>query len=259
MKISIITVCFNSEKTIRETIESVLSQQTNNTNEIEYIIIDGGSNDSTLSIINEYRDKIAQLISEPDKGIYDAMNKGIRLSTGDIVGILNSDDLFNHQNVLACVSDTFKNNIDIDAVYGDLFYFNTENPTKSVRFWKSKAYYPSFFDDGFVIPHPTLFVSKQVYEKVGLYYSGFKISSDYEWMLRAFKVNKYHPFYINEVLVKMRMGGESTKNWRNILLGNKEIYQSWQMNHINVPLFFYLKRLVFKLKQVIINEPSDNR
>jgi glycosyltransferase len=259
MKISIITVCFNSEKTIRETIESVLSQRTNGINEIEYIIIDGGSKDNTLSIINDYRDKIAQIISESDKGIYDAMNKGIRLSTGDIVGILNSDDLFKGENVLTRVSNTFDHDPNIDAVYGDLFYFNTENPSKSIRFWKSKAYSPSFFDNGFVIPHPTLFVRKQVYNKVGLYYSDFKISSDYEWMLRAFKVNKYRPYYINEVLVKMRMGGESTKNWRNILLGNKEIYQSWQMNNLNVPLFFYLKRIIFKLKQIIINESSHNR
>lgn len=247
MKISIITVCFNSESTILSTIQSVINQNYSN---IEYIIIDGGSKDNTLNIINEFRDNISHFISEPDKGIYDAMNKGVSLATGEVIGILNSDDLFYDNNIISSIMDNFRNNEQIDAVYGNMMYFNSENPDKSVRFWKTVPFYHNFFEDGFIMPHPALFLKKKVYEKIGTYYPNFKISSDYELMLRAFRIYNFQPQYLNKTLVKMRVGGESTKSIKNILIGNIEIYKSWEMNNLSMPIFFYFKRFLFKINQL---------
>ena len=255
MKVSIITVCYNSENTIRDTLQSVFNQDYN---DIEYIIIDGLSKDNTIKIIDEQREKISYVTSEPDKGIYDAMNKGVNLATGEIIGILNSDDLFYDEGIISSVANTFYRNADVDAVYGNLIYFETENPQKSVRYWKSIPFYKDFFDDGYIIPHPTLFVRKSVYDTLGAYYPYFKLSSDYEFMIRAFKVNNFVPFYIDKIIVKMRMGGASTKNWQNIILGNAEIYRAWKMNNLSVPFFFYLKRFIFKFKQLIYSEPINN-
>lgn len=255
MKISIITVCYNSESTIRDTLQSVINQDYA---DIEYIIIDGLSQDNTLKIIHEYREKITHFVSESDKGIYDAMNKGLLLATGDIIGILNSDDLFYDKEIISSIINIFQENPNIDAVYGNLIYFETENPLKSVRYWKCLPFYEDFFDDGYIIPHPTLFLRKRVYDKVGNYYPYFKLSSDYEFMIRAFKVNEFTPFYLDKVLVKMRMGGESTKSWKNIVKGNVEIYKAWAMNNLSIPSFFYVKRFIFKFKQLVYSEPFDN-
>jgi len=255
MKVSIITVCYNSESTIRDTLQSVFNQDYN---DIEYIIIDGLSKDNTIKIIYEQSEKITHIVSEPDKGIYDAMNKGINLSTGEIIGILNSDDLFYNKEIVSSIANIFHKNNTIDAVYGNLIYFETENPQKSVRYWKSVAFYKDFFDDGYVIPHPTLFLRKSVYDRLGSYYPYFKISSDYEFMIRAFKANNFVPFYLDKVIVKMRMGGASTKNWENIILGNVEIYKAWKMNNLSVPFFFYLNRFIFKFKQLLYSEPINN-
>jgi glycosyltransferase involved in cell wall biosynthesis len=247
MKITIITVTYNSAKTLKETLESVKNQTHQN---IEHIIIDGNSSDNTLDIISQFPN-ISQIISEPDKGIYDAMRKGVALATGDIIGILNSDDLFENDDILRKISETFQKEKSIDAVYGNLTYFKNNNPEKITRFWKSIAYYETFFEDGYIMPHPTLFLKKSVYDQIGSYYPAFKISSDYELMLRAFKLNNYIPYYLNETLVKMRMGGDSTRNiWSNVV-GNKEIYQAWKMNGLKIPFLFYPKRILFKIKQLI--------
>lgn len=247
MKISIITVCFNSESTIVSTIQSVINQNYNN---IEYIIIDGASKDDTLNVINKFRTHISHFISESDKGIYDAMNKGISLATGEVIGILNSDDLFYDNTIISSIMDTFKNNESTDAVYGNIMYFNSGNADKIVRFWKTVPFYEGFFEDGFIMPHPALFIKKNVYEKIGTYYPYFKISSDYELMLRAFRIHHFQPQYLNKIFVKMRMGGESTKSIKNVLVGNIEIYKSWKMNNLSMPLFFYFKRFLFKINQL---------
>lgn len=247
MKITIITVTYNSANTLKETLESVKNQTYKN---IEHIIIDGNSSDNTLKIIAQFSN-ISQVISEPDKGIYDAMRKGVALATGTVIGILNSDDLFENDNTIQEIVDTFQREKSIDAVYGNLSYFKTESPNKIIRFWKSNTYYSTFFEDGFVMPHPTLFLKKLVYDKIGSYYPEFKISSDYELMLRAFKINNFKPFYLDQTIVKMRMGGDSTRNiWSNVI-GNKEIYQAWKMNGLKMPLLFYPKRILYKLKQII--------
>jgi glycosyltransferase involved in cell wall biosynthesis len=246
-KVSIITVCFNSEKTIEDSIKSVISQDYPLT---EYIIIDGKSNDSTLEILTRYQSKIAKQISEPDKGIYDAMTKGVKLASGDVIGILNSDDVFASDTILSEVASIFANDPTIDAVYGNIIYFKTDAPDKPVRTWVTKPYYEKFFDDGEVPPHPSLFVKKSVYDAIGAYIPDFKISSDYEFMFRAFKVHHYKPYHLNKFVVNMRVGGESTKSIKNVLIGNREVRIAWEMNGIKPPLKFWVLRIGKKILQL---------
>jgi glycosyltransferase involved in cell wall biosynthesis len=246
-KISIITVSFNSGETIEETIKSVISQDYPN---IEYILIDGGSTDDTIVKADEYSRHIAVRISEPDKGIYDAMNKGVRLATGDIIGIINSDDVFASNTIVSEIADVFISNPAIDAVYGNITYFKTDAPGKTVRTWVTKPYYDKFFDDGEVPPHPSLFVKSIVYDAVGAYYPNFKISSDYEFMFRAFKVNHYKPYHLNKFVVKMRVGGESTRSIKNVLIGNREVRAAWKMNGMQPNMRFWLLRITKKMLQL---------
>ncbi len=247
-KISMITVCFNSERTIEDTIKSVISQDYPL---IEYIIVDGSSTDGTGKVIEKYNTYISNHISEPDKGIYDAMNKGITMATGDIIGILNSDDIFASNTILSDVINVFVSNPEIDAVYGNITYFKDRSPEKVVRTWNTKPYYPKFFDHGEVPPHPSLFIKKRVYNSIGRYFSDFKITSDYEFMLRAFKIHGYKPYYLNKFIVNMRMGGESTKNFKNIIIGNREIIRAWKMNNLKPPVYFWFLRFTKKVLQYL--------
>ena len=244
-KITIITVCYNSGATIEETITSVISQDYPN---IEYIIVDGLSTDNTMSIVNKYLDKITRIISEKDKGLYDAMNKGIQMATGDVIGILNSDDIFYTDSIISDVAAVFEADPEVAAVYGNISYFNGER--QGVRTWVTKPYYDRFFDDGEVPPHPSLFVKKSVYDTIGSYFPDFKISSDYEFMFRAFKINGYKSYHLNKFIVNMRLGGESTKNFKNILIGNKEVRKAWEMNNRKPNLRFWILRVAKKLIQL---------
>jgi glycosyltransferase involved in cell wall biosynthesis len=237
MKISIITVVFNNDKTIEDA--------------IEYIIIDGASKDKTISVINRYKDRIAKFISESDKGLYDAMNKGIAQATGDIIGILNSDDLYQDQNVLTDVMDEFKKHPDIDMLYGDLVYVKEEDTNTIVRNWKSKDYYPAFFEDGNVPPHPSLFIKNKVYKDVGLFNLNYKLAADYEFMLRAFKLYNYKPLHINRLMVRMRLGGATNKSAVNIINGNREIMRAWKDNGLKVPILLMSKRFFKRIVQFI--------
>lgn len=245
MKISIITITYNSSNTIQFTLDSVRQQTYTN---IEHIIIDGASSDNTLEIVKMFP-HVAKIVSEKDKGVYDAMNKGIRHSTGDIIGILNSDDLYQDANVIQAVMSYFED-ITVDVVYANLSYFKTETPNKIERVWVSKPYYEDFFEDGEAPPHPTLFVRKKVYDTIGCYYPDFKIASDYEFMLRVLKQNKYKALHIDQTIVKMRLGGESTKGLHNLILNNKEVLKAWKMNNLTPPLKFYIKRPLKKILQL---------
>ena len=195
--ISVITVCYNSENNIEATIRSVMAQDYP---AIEYIVVDGNSTDNTMNIVGQYKDFVAKQISEPDKGIYDAMTKGVGMATGEVIGILNSDDIYASDTILSEVMDLFNRDETIDAVYGNITYFNDNDPGKVVRKWITKPYYPKFFDHGEVPPHPALFVRKKVYDAIGAYFPDFKITSDYEFMLRAFKIHGYKPFFINKFM-----------------------------------------------------------
>ena len=248
MKISIITVVYNNDKTIRDAINSIFSQ---NYQQIEYIIIDGGSKDSTVSIIKEYQNKITKFISEPDNGLYDAMNKGLRLATGDVIGILNSDDLYHDKNVISAVMNEFLINEKVDLVYGDLVYVKQDYTNIVIRNWKSKSYYKRFFENGNVPPHPSLFIKKRVYDDVGLFNLNYKLAADYELMLRIFKKHKFNSIYINKVLVKMRLGGATNQSFLNIKNQNIEILNAWKENNLKPPFYLMLFRVFKRLMQFI--------
>lgn len=244
MKVSIITVCYNSIKTIESSIQSVLSQ---NYPSIEYIIIDGGSTDRTLDVINRYHSRITKVVSEKDRGMYDAINKGISLATGDIIGNMNSDDFYASCNVIKKVVEAMEKT-GADVCWGDLVYVDRDNPDKMVRYWKSSEYKDKKFRSGWMPPHPTFFVQRRVYQKYGLFNINFKIAADYELMLRLLEKYKVKSCYIPEVLVKMRVGGKTRKsilNIVNILKYKWEDYRAWKVNglRINPFIIIFLKSL----------------
>lgn len=247
MKISIITPSYNSAATIARTINSVIAQ---NYSDLEYIIIDGVSTDDTAKIVSSYQNKInINFISEPDNGIYDAMNKGIKMASGDIVGILNSDDLFSGDDVLSTIADAFANN-QADIVYGDIQYFS-DNPKKIIRYWETGEYKNSKLNNGWTIPHPALFVKKTVYDLAGLYDSNFKIAGDYEFILRILKKHNFSLKYIPKVFVKMFAGGVSGRDLKNRKKGWSELKKAWIINDLKIPRFFILRRLFFKASQLL--------
>ena len=247
MKLSIITPTYNSAKTITRTIDSVLAQ---NYSDLEYIIIDGASTDNTRDIILSYQDKLnIKFISEPDKGIYDAMNKGIKLATGEIVSILNSDDLFDNDKVLLSVLEAFKDQT-VDAVYGDIKYFG-EDFGKIKRYWRAGSYQGEKLSNGWIIPHPSLFLRKTVYDKYGSFNIDFKIAGDYEFILRLLKIHKIKVKYLPTVLVRMYDGGVSGSSLEQRKKGWKELKKAWTVNNLQVPRFFILRRVLFKVSQLI--------
>jgi len=247
MKVSIITAVYNNKDTIKDAIESVLSQTYKN---IEYIIIDGASTDGTVDIIRNYGDKIDKFISEKDNGIYDAMNKGINLASGDIVGILNSDDFYVDNRVIEKVVDVFENKT-IDSLYGDLVYVDKDNIDKIVRYWKSREYKEGLFKKGWHPAHPTFFVKREVYEKYGMFNLDFKIAADYELMLRFLEKYKITTAYLPEILVKMRVGGESNRSIKNIIRANIECYKAWKNNGLKIDPLIIIRKPFFKLFQYL--------
>lgn len=248
MIVSIITVCYNSEDTIEETILSVSRQ---NYNLIEYIIIDGGSSDSTIRIINNYKNHIDFFVSENDFGLYDAMNKGIDNATGDIIGILNSDDLYSSDNVITKVVEAFEKN-NFNALYGDLVYVDRKNTNHIKRYWRSSSSNVTSFIQGWHPPHPTLFIKKSVYESYGFFDLNYPLASDFELMFRFFHIFRVSHFYLPETLVKMRLGGQTNKSFINILKQNFEILNVFKKYNIKVfPLFYIYKRLLPKFLDLI--------
>ena len=247
MKTSIITVTLNSEKTIKETIESVIRQNHQN---IEHIVIDGGSSDNTISIVQSYKKHISTLISENDYGIYDAMNKGIDVSIGDIIGFLNSDDFYANNEVIYSVLKEFRNNPKIDACYSDLVYVDKFNTSKIIRYFKSSRFKEGLFSKGWCPPHPTFFAKRSVYESFGKFDTNYQISSDVDLMMRFLEKHKIKTQYIPEVWVKMRTGGTTNKNLKNIWLQNKEILLSFNKNNLSVNILkFFIYKVVSRLFQ----------
>ena len=232
MKVSIITVAYNSSKTIKETINSVLAQTYNN---IEYIIVDGKSTDGTVELVQSYGDKISRFVSEKDNGIYDAINKGVKMATGDVVGILNSDDILSHNRIIQGVIDTFEQE-QVDSVYGDLKYVSPTDNSKTVRYWKSGDYNRNKFIFGWMPPHPTFYVKRKAYEQFGLFDTNLKSAADYELMLRFLYKHKISAAYINEVMVYMKTGGQSNASLLNHILGNKEDRKAWINNISDQPI-----------------------
>jgi glycosyltransferase involved in cell wall biosynthesis len=228
MKVSLLTVSFNSVGTIQDTIESVRSQDHD---DIEYIIVDGSSKDGTVDVIKAHTHEIDRWISEPDKGIYDAMNKGIRMATGEIVGILNSDDFYSSTTVVSQVVDAFADPI-IDAVFGDLVFVDPANLKKVVRTYSSAKWNPEKFARGFMPAHPTFFVRRKYYEEIGLFKTDYKIAADYELLIRFLYVHKLKYKYIPINMVTMRKGGVSSRGIMSNIILNDEIIRGCRENGI---------------------------
>ncbi len=228
MKISIITAVYNNENTIEDAVVSVLSQTHD---DIEYIVIDGKSTDNTLNIIKKYKDKIDVLVSEKDSGIYDALNKGIKKATGDVICFLHSDDIYQDEHVVKRVNALFENT-NVDSVYGDLVYVKKEDINKIVRYWKSGEFKYKNLKNGWMPPHPTFFVKREVYEKYGDFDTSFSIAADYDTVLRFLGVEKITIAYLPEVLIKMRLGGESNRSLANLKKKTIEDIKALKKNRI---------------------------
>lgn len=242
-KISLITVAFNAQNTIDRCIRSVLGQKFNN---IEYIVIDGGSTDNTVHIIDKYRDKIAFYVSEPDNGIYDAMNKGIALATGDVIGTLNADDYMADDEILNDVASAFAEQ-ETNIVYGDLDYVDLNG--KIIRKWRSGKYKSGMFNFGWMPPHPTFYCRRQLFEQLGNYSQDYGSAADYELMLRFVHLNKTHVHYLNKVMVKMIIGGVSNKSIYNRVKALRFDLKAMRNNDILVPVLTLLFKPLRKVMQ----------
>lgn len=242
-KVSIVTVVFNNAGTVRDAIDSVLSQTYQN---IEYIIVDGASTDGTTEIIQSYGKKITTFISEKDKGIYDAMNKGLKLATGDIIGILNSDDFYIDNQVIFKVIQIFQDN-SVDSMFADLVYIHPNNLAKTVRYYDSSHFSPKKFAYGWMPAHPTFFVKRKIYEQYGYFKTDYKIAADYELLARFLAKFKISYFYYQSPIVKMRTGGISTNSFKSNYILNKEILRACQENEIYTNWLMLLSKYPKKL------------
>lgn len=249
--ISIITATFNAEKTLSDCIESISRQSVDS----EHVIIDGESTDGTLKIIKHYRTSIAKVVSEPDRGIYDAMNKGIKIATGDVIGILNADDFYASNDVLKKISNVFLDP-NVDACYGDLVYVNNKNKNKITRYWKSGDFNIRKFYFGWMPPHPTFFVRRSVYKKYGLFNLNLGSSADYEIMIRFLLKKRLNVAYIPEVLVNMRTGGESNASLLNRLKANRNDRKAWKVNGLRLYPWIIILKPLRKIGQWLFKNES---
>lgn len=244
--ISIITATFNSAKTLKDTIQSVL-RQTNK--DFEYLIIDGGSTDETIDIVKSYESEFSgrlKWVSEKDQGIYDAMNKGIKMASGDVVGILNSDDYFTSDDILQTVDNAFKSH-EIDAIYGDIHFIRDGNPQKCIRYYSSRMFTPFWLRFGFMPAHPSFYCKREVFEKAGLYSLDYKIGADYEMMVRLFKKYRIMSQYINKDFVTMRTGGASNNNVRSRITLINEDVKACKENGVYTNCLFVMLKFMYKI------------
>lgn len=228
MKFTIITAVYNRAGTIGQALESVAAQSYT---EVEHLVVDGASTDGTLEEVKTRKHPSMRVISEPDEGIYDALNKGIAAATGDVIGLMHSDDFFANEDVLRDVARTFEET-GADAVYGDLDYVSANVPGKIIRHWTAGSYSPRKLARGWMPPHPTLFVRREIFERCGAYDASYRIAADYEAILRWFGKSGVRPAYLPEVLVKMRVGGESNRSIERILRKSREDYRALRSNGV---------------------------
>ena len=245
MKISIITVCFNSAKTLEDTFKSVKSQTYQ---DIEYIVVDGGSKDETIEIIKKYEKIISSWISESDKGLYDAINKGIEKASGDFIGILNSDDVFYSNNTIQDLINFLEQQKDVDAIIGDIVQVKNN---KIIRKYSSKNWTPNKLRLGFMPPHPSIFIKKSVYNKLGLYKLGYKIAADYELIIRYFLKNKINFKYSGIITTKMLVGGASSSGASSYKIITNEVQRAFNENDLNYSKFRVKYRVIWKLMDYI--------
>jgi glycosyltransferase involved in cell wall biosynthesis len=245
VRISIITAVFNREKTISAAIESVLGQ---GYPDIEYIVVDGNSDDGTEACVRRYESQLGLYIRESDLGIYNAMNKGLRAASGEIIGFLHADDLLASPKVIESIAAQFDDH-SVQAVYGDLVYVRPENPNEIVRYWKSGRFKSQRFRWGWMPPHPTVYIRRQRYLDLGLYREDFNISADYELLIRLLYKHQLPTRYIDEVLVKMRLGGKSNASMHNRWLANREDRLAWQVNELTPPFGLQIMKPLRKIRQ----------
>ncbi|MEP7165494.1 MAG: glycosyltransferase family 2 protein [Ferruginibacter sp.] len=245
MKVSIITVTYNSGKYLEDCIKSVIKQSHHN---IEHIIIDGKSTDNTLDIIKKYKSHIAKNISETDRGIYDAINKGMAMATGDIIGNLNSDDILVDDDVIESIVKAFEEN-NVETVYGDLEYVSASDTNKIMRIWKGKSYKRSRFRYGWMPAHPTFYIKRSLVENYGFYQNHYYTAADYEFMARYLYKNKVSSFYLPKLIVKMRMGGQSNKNMHHRFRANRRDFLAMKKNDIPFAFFVSILKPLIKLNQ----------
>jgi len=245
MKVTIITVTFNSEKYLEDCILSVLAQRYPH---IEYIIVDGKSTDRTVDIIRKYESRIAKWISETDRGMYDAINKGMEMATGDIIGILNSDDMLDGEDVIESIVSAFEQH-HVDSIYGDLEYVDPDDINKVQRIWKGKTYKRSLFHSGWMPAHPTFYFKREFFKKYGGYETHFYSAADYELMCRYLFLHKISSYHIPKLLVKMRSGGQSNSSFKTRLRANRRDYLAMKKNNVPFPFLVSILKPLSKLHQ----------
>ena len=251
MRISVVTATLNVAGTLADTIESV-RRQTHDA--VEHILIDGASRDGTPEIIDRYRKVLSRVVSEPDDGIYDAMNKGIALATGEVIGTLNGDDLYAHDQVLARVAQAFDDPA-VQACYADLVYVEAADPSRIVRYWRSCPYRPGLFERGWLPAHPTFFVRREVYERYGAFDLQYRFHADFELTMRLLAIHGVRARYIPEVQVRMRMGGASNNSIANVVRGNLEDYRACKQYGLSVTPWFFVTKLGSRLPQFFRRPP----
>ena len=247
MHISIITVCLNSAGTIADALESVGKQTFR---EIEHIVVDGVSTDGTQEIVRGFTPKVARLISEPDRGLYDAMNKGLAAASGEIIGYLNSDDVYASDDVLQKVATVFAEP-DVDACYGDLVYVHRNDMSQVVRYWRSRPYSPGLVERGWMPAHPTFFVRRRLLLEEGGFNTRYRYHADFDLVVRLFLQRRIRTKYIPEILVRMRVGGKTNRSLRNIVRGNLESIDSLRSHGVPVTPMFFIGKLVSRVPQFL--------
>lgn len=254
MKFSIITVCFNSASTIEQTIQSVINQDFK---DFEYIVIDGGSKDATVEILEKYEDKI-RYISEKDNGIYDAMNKGLKLAEGEVIGMIGADDFYPSEDVLTEVNAAFER-FGTDSIYGDVQFVNPGSEHKVVRYWKVEEYRKENWLNGFMPPHITFYLKKSIYDKFGLYRTDMSCAGDYELMLRVLYKNNVSSMHLSKVLMTMRNGGTSNASLKHRLIANMEDRKAWKVNGLKPKWYTLWWKPLSKIKQLFIKFDIDSQ
>jgi glycosyltransferase involved in cell wall biosynthesis len=236
VKISIVTVAYNAAATIADTLCSVAAQSYP---EVEHIVVDGDSKDATREVVARHEARVTHFVSEPDQGIYDAMNKGIALATGDVIGTLNADDQYVDSSVLAQVAKVFEDPM-VDACYADLAYVDRTNTRNVIRYWRSSDYRRGLFARGWCPPHPTFFVRREIYERCGTFDLGFHLAADFELMLRFLEIERIRVVYVPKIWVKMRLGGVTNKSVSNVLQQNREILLAATTHGLSFNLFIFV-------------------
>ena len=247
MKITVVTAVFNAVETVEQTLRSVAEQ---NHDDVEHIIVDGSSTDGTLEVIERYRGVLAKVISEPDHGIYDAMNKGIAAASGEVIGFLNADDTYTGADVLAKVAERMSDEA-LDALFADAEFFKATNPQRVVRRFSSESFGPSKIAWGWMPAHPTLFLRRRTFERFGVFRTDYRIAGDFELVARMFHGATLKYQYLPEVLVRMRAGGASTSGWRNTVVLNREVLRACRENGISTNLLMILSKYPFKVGEFL--------